>query len=333
MKRLFFLCTLFVVMTSFSVAHASDPVYLPIIRGDGLQKTAIIRACTLAEMQQMAAWDGKTNATPDPNSDDGCLLPSHSAPLDSLHFGAYAEEVEAASVNDQLIPRKYAKNKLHCTTCTTANGIAKVNMILSAKEPSVVLGGTWTNYWWSNSTTVYNTNTITCQDGTQLVQQIGVGIGKGRLTPSIPLSSPTIYWIVASPGYCYGFTSYWTVAPQSALLMEIYRESDGTGWTARAWLGYWYYIFVHEYTLVNAVQGVTSGQEIGAADNDFTRIRVPMNFVHKLEIIGQGANLSPWYDAHLPTVLKYKSSVATNAPFNVMDLVGGDYTSLTAEIN
>lgn len=322
MRQLFLVVAVCLFLSS--TVHA-DTTYLPLAHKGG------IHPCTAQEMANLARWDGKTNAIPSENTTTGCLLPSEGKPLDSF-FGTLTD----ANVNaaDMFITRKYAKHNLNCPTCTTANGVALVKMVHSARPPTMVAGGSWTNYWWGNGTTVFNNSVVTCQNGMQLYRQLGIGIGQGRLTDSIPLSSPTMYFIIASPGYCYGFTTYTTIAPQTAISMEIYRESDGTGWTARAWLGGWYYLFVHDYTFVGAVQGVSTGQEVGAVDSNFTRIKVPMNFAHKMDIQAEGSPLRvPWRDDALPTVLRNKSMWTANSPWNVMDLVGGDYTSISAEIN
>ncbi len=58
-----------------------------------------------------------------------------------------------------------------------------------------------------------------------------------------------------------------------------------------------------------------------------------MNFVHKAAFTAVGNILRPWSDISLPPYLTGKSVWYANSPWNVMDLVGGDYTSISAEIN
>lgn len=204
-----------------SAQDADNNIYLPLVT---------VKPCTEAELESLRNWDGKTNAEPDYESKAGCQLPVVGAPLDQPRGVAPMSEVESA---DLFTTNKYAKQNLNCTTCTTSNGVALVRTIHSAKEPYITAGN-WSNYWWGNGTSVFNNTLVTCQNGVQLYQQAGMGIGKGRLTSSINLNQPMLYSVVARPGYCYGFTTYQAVLPNAALTMEMYRESNGT-WTARAW--------------------------------------------------------------------------------------------------
>jgi hypothetical protein len=332
----FRLIALFILFSLLVPSTATaDDIYLPIItNGQDGTTSATILPCTEKELARFQSWDGKTNTTPNQQSSAGCLLPMHGAPLDEPR-GVPLELVnpEAAQVRDLFTTTKYSKTNLNCTTCTTSNGIASVESIHSAKEPYLSGGGSWSNYWYGNGTTVFNNVTITCQNGMQLPKLTGIGIGKGRLTSSINLPSPTIYSIVANTNYCYGFTTYYTIAPYSAIYFETYRETSNNAWTARAWLGSWYYVFVNDTTLSGPVQGVSIGQEVGAADSNFTYIKVPMNFAHKLTVWPQGGNRVPWSDHALPSYLDGKTTGYYQAPFNVMDIVAPDYTSISSEIN
>lgn len=325
-----------------AVVDASD---VPIIYPDGSipspdappVNVLEIKPCTNQEMTVIHLWNGVSTSTPDQNSTEGCLLPSTASPLDEP-WGPVVND-EGVTASDLFITRKFAMNSLNCqSACTNTQGLLETYFIHSAKPATLTGGANWGDYWFANYTSLRNATTITCQSSNIGNPTIAAGIGQGRLTASTTINSPTIFWVLAVPGSCYGYTTGVTVLANSALLMHIYRDATGTGvtyWTGRVWLnGSWSYIFTHQQLPIDtSAKSLLSGMEVGATNADFTKIKVPLNFAHKILLKPNESNQVPYNDLHLPTALKDKSSTLANSPWNVMDIHYDDFTSLSAEIN
>lgn len=347
------------IISSSQAVLAQDIVYLPLI-GGGLATTGMIDRpatdfesgipspqapnidywaipeCTQEQLDALNKLEWGKLPSPNNDAQDGCVLPRGGAhPLAEWNMQS---DVSAANL---FWPIKYAVNNLNCVAaCSSTDGVVSMHGFFSAKEPSLAAGKSWNDFFYGNFMRVSDrSNNITCQGGFVSGPSLYVGIGKGNTTAdNVFLPTPTLYWEEIRSGYCYGFTTYLTIAPTAAPYIEIYKDADNGAnssfWTARIWTGNWTYIFTHvAMPWGYSADTIVSGQMIHAKNSDWTSMSVPMNFVHKLELqkYGSGQPRISWHNASLPSPLNGKTTVIADNVFNVMDIVGNDYTSIASE--
>jgi len=349
MRRVWLYLTVIIGLLFPTGAIAQEPgeinIYIPFVGtgplspfGDGsipdpdMPYTAPLPECTPEQLEEMIA--GMSDTQSDPNAPSVCSLPVRE------RYEISGGAVQASNIG---WGKKFSINFLNClSACGTSTGVKKMSGVISAKEPTLAPGKSWDDYFYSGFFQVSDqSQSISCQTGGggSFAPTIYLGIGKGQASnnPTVDLPTPTIYWEILTTNYCYGFTTYNTIAPYSAILTEVYRDASsgsGTYWTGRVWLGSWVNAFTHEFLpFITAADTIAAGQQVRAKNADYSSVVAPMNFVHKLELEKHGStSLVSWHDAVLPSPLAGKTITIADSPFGVMDIVGGDYTSISSEI-
>lgn len=325
--RLTKVCSIVVLCLSLALpAKAATPIYLPFIAVESLR---ICDPVELAKLDQASP--------PDYTSKEGCRVQGI-----SLGFPTHMQdEVSAASPSDLLVPSRTAQHVLNCPTCTSANGITQIQGNISSQKV-VIPSQLWNYYFWGNMLGVFdNRQTVTCQNGYVTYPAVKVGIGLGRATGGNSIvTDRRIYWELIVNNLCIAITDPYNaslvVTGASAPKFELYKSGvsgSNTLWTGRVWLGTWVYLFQNYDLPINgSANGALAGQVISAVNSDFSSITEYTNFVHKLELVPMDiAAYRSWHINVLPS--RFVTTSYFPAPFNAMDLIPGDWTSYSTNIN
>lgn len=320
--------------------HSESPTYLPFVT-NGTTPSASpsidldhLQTCNYSELAKLDA-----TSEPDYTSTKGCLSKSV---IMGFPDHAQADDVNSASTNDALVPSQSALHLLNCTACTSANGVIQMQANISSQKiiiPSLL----WHTYFLGNNFGVRDTrSTITCQNGLVTYPSMRVGIGLGRATGDMAIvNNRRLYWEVHINGSCLAYTDpnnpSFAISGNASPKFEIYRSGisgTSTYWTARVWLGTWVILFANLLMPINgSANGAFAGQIVSATDSCFSCVIELSNFVHKIELAS--ADLGAYRSWHSNSAPLQLTNVTTYAPsvFNVMDIIGGDWTSFSSNIN
>lgn len=248
------------------------------------------------------------------------------------------EKGRAANV---LPTKSFADFILDCHT-TCGNGqpnIESFYMVLSAKPPRLAAGNSgWNNYSFANRFHYGDTTGIACYIGGNLIsttRNVSLGLQYGsHLTGYTDDGWMHIFWERFFTADCAQTVSATRINPNAAIYSNIYTVTDSNNqqhWIGRMWLnGTWTQMFdVLSLAKANALD---AGLELTAINQDKNRILIPVNFQHKSYLQFNG-NTYSWHDYVLPSQLYNKTTMVTESPWNVMDIIGGNYTSIAADAN
>jgi len=334
-----FLTSVLCLCLALPVSAAGGPlgsVYLPLI-SSGSSVTPRLDLAHLPPCDYAALAKLDPNTLPDYTSTTGCMSKSV-----QMGFPDHEQaNVNAAAPSDLFVPSVIAQHVLVCSSCTSVNGIVQIQANISSQKV-IIPQNLWHYYFWGNMMGLRDTRApITCQNGYGTFPTLRVGIGLGRATNDMVLTDRRIYWEVMAQGWCYAFTDPYNpsfaITGNASPKFELYKtgpSGSNSIWAARVWLGTWVVLFSNVTMPINgSANGVFAGQWVSAVNSDFASVTEYSNFVHKIEIVPMDIyQYRSWYAAILPVRLVNVTSYAP-APFNVMDLVTGDWTSFSSNIN
>ncbi len=218
------------------------------------------------------------------------------------------EDVESSATNANPY-KSWATHFLECIGgCLLGPNFTKVRAVLSAKPPILLSG----NYGWGAYNTAnrlhYGSNTpFSCtRDGevTSSDKNGSIGVMYGSHRGGVANDGwMHVFWEKFMPNDCSQNITAIRINPNAAIHFQIYSETSFglIRWVGRAWLNSAWTIFFNEVALENA-EWVDAGLEIGAANQDKQRVRVPMNFAHKMGIIYGGTDYT-WFNDVMPSAI------------------------------
>jgi hypothetical protein len=234
--------------------------------------------------------------------------------------------------------KSWAAHLLPCSSgCTGNNHFNTIYHVISAKPPSLASG----NYGWNNYNVAHRVHYGTTNGGTCILggqpftfsANVSMGVQYGLHAAGYTDDGwMHIFWERFLNNNCTQNVTATRINPNAAILYRMYTTSQGQyHWVGEAWLnGTWTNVFNVE-SLATGIT-VDSGLEFTAVNQDKNRVRVPMNFIHKSQFLFNNTYY-PWYNSVLPGLLQNMTTSQTDSPWNVMDLVGGNWTSISAEAN
>ena len=277
-----------------------------------------------------AAMSGiyKYDGTPGPSSGIGNLYANkknESAATDSSNsHGSFAhaiQELKCSSSGDS------------CPE--TFKGITEIRGNASGRAPRLSDDKSWNDYHYFNRLHVKNPRSrIICPVSSRInytgPEFLTVGIATG-------LFGDTVYGnhIIVKKYYKdvknYGrtkceITKHRIHNDHTAILFKIHQNSNV--WKFDAWFGEWKTLD-SAHTTWRVAPSAAYGQEIWARNKDLHNVIAPLNFIHKVAIMGEEKN-GPWHENFLESSLKMRSQWFAESPFSVTDLVGHDYTSISS---
>ena len=119
------------------------------------------------------------------------------------------------------------------------------------------------------------------------------------------------------------------IIPEEAVALMYHVQRVGATWYTDVWLGLWANIGFAS-TSWGFSPNAEYGQEIWARFGDTQNVIAPLNFGHKAVISSPGTAVVPWHDSVVSIDLKNRTETTADSPFHVMDLIGGDYTSIAS---
>lgn len=265
---------------------------------------------------------------------DGILTPPDSedaAQSSALQSGSYRYLAHVSSCVSGADP------------CNTHyKGIDQAFVILSPYKPTV-LSGSQTNFHFANRTHVgglFNGNPITCPGGLVTRPNVATGLfWGGHPNFSHYGTGMAIFWERFDASSCVGYhTGVVIIDSYGPITFKFIATNIGAGsatWTMYGWLsGQWTQL---GYTNISVARAtiVDSGLEFWDSTQQFTQLRIPLNFVAKVNI--RGTVVSNWTSIHdnvLParwsgkTVGVYEGSWI---PVNLSP--NGDYTGVAGRAN
>ncbi len=259
--------------------------------------------------------------------------PASNEVVDDGSVEASSEEAPGQTVSND--PNySWAINLMQCRpSCSSSNGVTSVAFVNSSKIPSKPFNRSWNDYHFYNRTHLGDdSQSFNCPGGYQTIPNLSIGTAYGRIgSYTISGSSMSVVWEEFTPGLCQTWLSNQNAPSNAGLAFDVYKLS-GNNWVGRVWRGYWAYIFNKNFSWSHATY-IEMGQELWARNQDKQNLKVPLNFSHKFTLRAHLQSTRPWWDGVLPSTVANKSTIVPNAPFNVMDSVPGDYTSISSEAN
>lgn len=230
------------------------------------------------------------------------------------------------------LPSAYAWAVSKNVCCSTQNdGITGVASAITTQVPTIPSGHNWNNYHFYNRMHVANRFEYSSNCGGYV--SMSAGIAKGNIGGTV-FNNELITERLLSSG-CLVHSTGLIFQPPGAVYILMHADPGTTLWRVLVWLGQW--VQVDNYNM-----GFTSstwtehGQEIRAASgaSALGNVTLPLSFTHKVRVKSAvTGNYYPWNDLVLPWPLVGNTTSQADWPFHVLDLVGGDYTSMASCTN
>lgn len=215
--------------------------------------------------------------------------------------------------------------------CTNNNsGASAILGLATTQRPTIPLFESWENYRFYNRIHVgsrFNISACTAD-----YETLSIGILTGRiagLPPGVTLANELISERLLSTCVVNRSNPPITFQPPGAVAMIIGRS--GTNWRSAVWLSGMWVIVDDVSTSWPRSSWTEYGQEIWVRySQDLGKIAVPLSFIHKATLTNSTGYVYPWHDRYLPAPLAYSSYARADAPWHVPDLIGEDFTSMSA---
>lgn len=161
---------------------------------------------------------------------------------------------------------------------------------------------------------------------------MSIGVGYGQFGPQT--GGVRIFWEDyggVNPACPQIWDTQFTFPTNAALyfaLVESY-ESNHYYWSGYTWIGGGWHLFFHNQALAYA-DIIDQGIELEANNGDKSTVLVPLAFAHKATLVTPNGAV-PWDNPTLPSYLQGKTTIIADAPWNVLDSSGSNFTSVSAQ--
>lgn len=212
--------------------------------------------------------------------------------------------------------------------CSTSSpGVTQAYFNLSTQTPSL-LSDSWSNYRFYNRVHfTHPSYSVTCS-GSSGYESVSIGyIHGGGFNNTFSNRLISQAFVGTS---CVTYDSGISTSGPGTLAFRVYR--NGSTWALETWTGSWTRL-LSATTSWSVAAEIDAGQELwrSGATTSFAPVRVPLNMVNKIRLIGTSNTiLTSWHDAALKTPLQGITRARREAPLNVADAFGGDWTATSS---
>jgi len=236
----------------------------------------------------------------------------------------------------------WAVNTFSCeypaNTCSASSpGFNLLYANFTAQVPTLI-SGSWNDYHYYNRFHFYHPSYQQTCFGWPNTETVSAGIAKGSFEASsgnlVTFDNEVIYeeFVKDSSGnnVCNIHGTGLTFSPPGALMFRVYRQ--GSAWNIDVWLGYWSRIAT-TWTGWSVAAGAEIGQEVASTVGNLNAITIQVSFAHRINVAGTSNSYRPWSDTVLISPLNGRSYGVADAPFYVLDFLGGDFTAIASSLN
>lgn len=231
----------------------------------------------------------------------------------------------------------YSINYFSCqnsNSCSSGSpGITESYLQLSSQIPTLPPSETFSNYHLYNRVHFNYPSSIVRCNAMDVPEYISAGVGYGNFGDGGNIYRNVIIVAAATHASCRLNITGVTVSPPLATTIHIYRDSGA--WVVRVFKNGVFMEVDRIPTRWNVATEMEAGQEIFARNAGEKQFLVsPVNYVHKHLVAGTNNSLRPFSDVYsFAEPLFGETRVIVEEPFSAIDLLGGDFTSMTTTVN